>query len=136
MGVEHLARTPLDQMSTGEVRRVLIARALVTGPEALVLDEPTTGLDVVARHCFLEMVREIARAGTTLILVTHRVEEIVPEIRRVVLLQRGRVAVAGEKRATLTAVNLTRVFGAAITLDERDGFYTAALASGAVTIRR
>ena len=123
MGVAHLGDTTLDRMSTGEARRVLIARALVTSPEALLLDEPTTGLDLVVRYQFLESIREIARQGTTLILVTHRVEEIIPEIQSIVLLRRGRVAAAGPKAATLTSANLTAVFEAPISLAETAGFY-------------
>jgi iron complex transport system ATP-binding protein len=123
MGVAHLGGATLDRMSTGEARRVLIARALVTSPEALLLDEPTTGLDLVVRYQFLESIREIARQGTTLILVTHRVEEIIPEIESIVLLRRGRVAAAGPKATTLTGANLTAVFGAPISLTETAGFY-------------
>ncbi len=77
-GCTHPRAKPLNEMSAGERRRVLIARALVTRPEALVLDEPTTGLDFVARYRFMESIRRLARDGTTLILVTHHVEEIVP----------------------------------------------------------
>jgi iron complex transport system ATP-binding protein len=77
VGAAHLASKPLSEMSTGERRRVLIARALVTRPAALLLDEPTTGLDLVARHRFMESVRALARGGTTTIIVTHHVEEIV-----------------------------------------------------------
>ena len=88
MGASHLARRWLDELSSGEARRVLLARALVTSPRALVLDEPTTGLDLAARHDFMERVRQIARDGTTLILITHHIDEIVPEIERVVLLRR------------------------------------------------
>jgi iron complex transport system ATP-binding protein len=127
MGVAHLAGTTLDRMSTGEARRVLIARALVTSPEALLLDEPTTGLDLVARYQFLESVREVARRGTTLILVTHRVEEIIPEIETVVLLKGGRVAAGGPKAVTLTGANLTAVFGASISLTESGGYYAGAV---------
>ena len=127
MGVAHLAGTTLDRMSTGEARRVLIARALVTSPEALLLDEPTTGLDLVARYQFLESVREVTRQGTTLILVTHRVEEIIPEIETVVLLKGGRVAAAGPKAATLTGASLTAVFGAPISLTESGGYYVGAV---------
>ncbi len=123
--VAHLADTPMHAMSTGEARRVLIARALVTNPRALVLDEPTTGLDIVARRQFLETVRGIARGGTTLVIVTHRVEEIVPEIQQVVLLRRGYVVAAGPKAATLTVANLTRAFGAEVALEEANGFYSA-----------
>lgn len=125
MGVAHLKDARLNEMSTGEVRRVLIARALVTEPRALVLDEPTTGLDLVARQRFLEDVRRIARQGTTIVLVTHRVEEIIPEIGRIVFLRRGRVAAAGAKRSTLTAANLSAVFEAPITLQEAGGYFYA-----------
>jgi iron complex transport system ATP-binding protein len=71
--------------------------------------------------------REIARQGTTLILVTHRVEEIIPEIESVVLLRRGRVAAAGPKATTLTGANLTAVFEAPITLTETGGYYAGAV---------
>ena len=99
MGASHLAGRWLDEMSSGEARRVLLARALVTSPRALVLDEPTTGLDLVARHDFMERVRQIARDGTTLILMTHHIDEIIPEIERVILLQAGRImAVRPEAR--------------------------------------
>jgi len=127
MGVGHLAGTAIDRMSTGEARRVLIARALVTDPEALLLDEPTTGLDLVVRYQFLESIRDVARQGTTLMLVTHRVEEIIPEIESIVLLKRGRVAAAGPKTTTLTSANLTAVFEAPITLTESGGYYAGAV---------
>ena len=68
----------------------MLARVLATAPRALVLDEPTTGLDLGTRHSFMELVRGIARAGTTLVLITHHIEEIVPEVERVILLQEGR----------------------------------------------
>jgi len=130
MGVSHLAHRRLNEMSNGEARRVLLARALVTSPRALVLDEPTSGLDLVARHDFMERVRQIARPSvgrtdTTLILVTHHVEEIVPEIERVILLGDGRVAAAGPKRSVLTAERLSDLFQAPITLEEREGYYYA-----------
>jgi iron complex transport system ATP-binding protein len=125
MGVSHLARRRLNEMSSGEARRVLLARALVSSPRALLLDEPTTGLDLVARHDFMERVRQVARDGTTLILVTHHIEEIVPEIERVILLREGRIAADGPKRSVLTADRLTTLFNAPITLDENDGYYYA-----------
>lgn len=121
----HLADRRLDEMSTGEARLVLIARALVTRPRALVLDEPTTGLDIVARGRFLLMMRRIAVEGTTILLVTHHVEEIVPEIERVVLLQRGKVAGDGPKAVMLTAERLGALFEAPVTLDRVDGYYYA-----------
>jgi iron complex transport system ATP-binding protein len=121
----HLARKMMDEMSTGEARRVLIARALVTSPRALVLDEPTSGLDVVSRHRFLQQVENVGRSGTTLIFVTHHVEEIVPSVGRVILLKAGRVAFDGSKREMLTAAKLSDVFGAPVSVDERDGHYYA-----------
>jgi iron complex transport system ATP-binding protein len=123
MGVAHLARRRLNEMSTGEARRVVLARALVTEPKALVLDEPTTGLDLVARHDFTERVRQIARDGTTLILITHHIEEIVPEIQRVVLVREGRIADAGPKHDILTSARLSRLFNAPIVLEEEDGYF-------------
>jgi iron complex transport system ATP-binding protein len=123
MGVPHLARRRLNEMSSGEARRVMLARALVTGPRALILDEPTTGLDLVARHGFMERVREIARAGTTIILITHHVEEIVPEIERVVLLRQGRIVGDGAKASMLTPERLSHVFGAPLQVEPAGGFY-------------
>ena len=105
-------------MSSGEARRVLLARALVTSPRALVLDEPTTGLDLVARHDFMERVRQIAREGTTVILITHHIDEIIPEIERVMLLRAGRIAAAGPKASVLTAERLSGLFDAPIALDK------------------
>ena len=125
MGVSHLAHRRLNEMSSGEGRRVLLARALVTSPRALVLDEPTSGLDLVARHDFMERVRQIARDGTTLILITHHIEEIIPEIEQAILLRDGRVAAAGPKRSVLTAERLSDLFEAPIRLEENDGYYYA-----------
>jgi iron complex transport system ATP-binding protein len=119
----HLAGATLDTMSTGEARRVLIARALVHQPKALVLDEPTRGLDLVAQHAFMERVREVAREGTTILLVTHHADEIIPEIARVILFQRGRVAYDGPKSDVLTAERLGQVFGARLAIDEAAGYY-------------
>lgn len=121
----YLAERTLDQMSTGEVRRILIARALAHDPQALMLDEPTAGLDLVARHRFLQTVRGLAQSGKTIILVTHRLEEIIPEIEQVVLLRDGRVQCAGPKPAILTAANLSALFQAPVEVGRTDGYYTA-----------
>ena len=123
MGAAHLAQRLMNEMSSGEARRVLLARALVTNPRALVLDEPTTGLDVIGRHQFMERVRDIAREGTTLILITHHVEEIIPEIERVILLSRGRIAGDGPKRTLLTDARLSDVFGGKMRIESREGYY-------------
>jgi iron complex transport system ATP-binding protein len=120
----HLAARRMDEMSTGEVRRVLIARALVHDPEALVLDEPTTGLDAVARHEFLEQLGRLGRAGTTLVVITHHPEEILPEIGRVILLRRGRVAAAGSPAEVLTSELVSGVFESPVRLERIDGRYS------------
>jgi iron complex transport system ATP-binding protein len=123
LGAAHLAGKRLDHMSTGEARRVLIARALVRTPDALVLDEPTTGLDVVARHQFMERVRTIARNGVTIILVTQHLDEIFPEVERVVLIHQGHVADDGPKDAVLRGQPIQAAFGAPLVVDLHDGYY-------------
>lgn len=117
VGATQLADRPLLNLSTGERRRVLIARALVHRPGALVLDEPTTGLDVGAAAAFLRTIRGLAAAGITIILVTHHVEEIIPEIRHAILFQGGRVFGQGDCEAMLTAENLGRLFGVRVEVD-------------------
>lgn len=125
VGATHLASRTLDRMSSGEARRVLLARVLASSPRALVLDEPTTGLDLVARHGFMERVRRIARDGTTTILVTHHIEEIFPEVERVILLRGGRIAADGPKREVLTERALGEVFDFPVTLEEAGGYFHA-----------
>ena len=123
MGMAHMAGASLGTMSTGEARRVLIARALVHRPRLLVLDEPTRGLDIVAQYRFMEQVRAVARLGTTLLLVTHHIEEIVPEIERVMLLWRGTLAFDGPKAEALTADRLSRTFGAPLEVTSAGGYF-------------
>ncbi|PPT67080.1 ABC transporter ATP-binding protein [Xanthomonas arboricola] len=108
------------ELSAGETRRVLIARALVNRPQALLLDEPSTGLDLVARQHLLDTMRHLARQGITLILVTHHIEEIVPEIARVILLRAGTVVADGARDALLTDASLSDVFGGPVRV-QRDG---------------
>lgn len=132
-GAGALADRPVHRMSTGEVRRVLIARALVHEPDVLVLDEPTAGLDLVARHDFLRQMSAFARQGTTVVLVTHHLEEIIPEIDRVVLLSEGAVAADGSPADVLTSETLSRAYGAPVTVRERDGRYALDLRAGAGT---
>ncbi|MES2461127.1 MAG: ATP-binding cassette domain-containing protein [Armatimonadota bacterium] len=105
-----LAQKPMGEMSTGEARRVLIARALAPNPPALLLDEPTTGLDLTTTHRFLETIRRVIAAGKTVLLVTHHTEEIVPEIERVILLRNGSVFRDGSKEQVLTSDALSALF--------------------------
>jgi iron complex transport system ATP-binding protein len=125
VGAAALADRRLHEMSSGEARRVMLARVLVTAPRALVLDEPTSGLDLAARHGFLEQVRAVARAGTTLLLITHHPEEIVPEIGRVLFLKDGRLVADGPPAAMLTSAGLSALFATPVAVDLVDGYYYA-----------
>ena len=89
----------------------------------LLLDEPTTGLDFVARQGFMESVARLARAGATVIIVTHHIEEVIPETRRVVLLSEGRIAFDGPPEAALTAERLGAIYGAALEVGKSGGYY-------------
>src|SRR5262252_6058037 len=91
LGIVHLAERPVAEMSSGEAKRTLIARALVHDPQTLLFDEPSNALDIGAQIQLRETMRELARAGLSILLVTHHVSEIIPEIERVVLLQDGRI---------------------------------------------
>jgi iron complex transport system ATP-binding protein len=126
----HLAAKPLTEMSAGEKRRVLIARALVTKPDVLLLDEPTTGLDLVARHRFMESVRRLATAGTTIVLVTHHVEEVVPEMERLILLREGRVTDDGPREQVLNAERLSAAFGAVLAVERAGSYYHVRVDTG------
>ena len=101
LGVGSLKDRRFAEMSTGEQRRCLLGRALVHEPTALVLDEPTSGLDLTATFHYLDLVRANIRKGKTLLLVTHHIHEIPPEVKRVVLLKQGKILQDGEKRAVL-----------------------------------
>ena len=120
-----LAARKVAELSTGELRRVLIARALVNRPQAVLLDEPTTGLDLVAQHAFLQLLRELAGQGITLVLVTHHLEEIVPEIDRVILLHAGRVLADGTRAQVLTSELLSHAYGGPLRVCQQDGVYSA-----------
>lgn len=128
----HLAERPIAELSTGEARRVLIARAIAHRPKALLLDEPTTGLDLAAQAHFLATLRSLARAGTTLVLVTHHVEEIVPEIERVILLRGGRVLADGAPDEVLRPDALSLAYGMPIAIArDRDGQWHATVGRNA-----
>jgi iron complex transport system ATP-binding protein len=125
IGIGHLAAREMATLSTGEARRVLIARALVHEPRALFLDEPCGGLDPGTRRQFLETLRSLARGGTTLIMVTHHIEEILPEIDHVVTIKDGAVTGDDRKARLLDAARLGALFEAEVTLDCADGWYAA-----------
>lgn len=127
VGATSLAGRSMASLSTGEARRVLIARALVHRPRALLLDEPCAGLDMASRRHFMESLRVLARGGVTLVLVTHHVEEIVPEIDHVVLLRDGQVLEQGRKATTLTDAALSATFGVPIEVSRHAAYYAASL---------
>ncbi len=123
--ITHLASHRTDQMSSGEIRRVLIGRALVHEPRALILDEPTAALDLRAVRDFREVLRKITRAGTMLVLVTHHLPDIIPEISRVVLMKNGQVFRDGPKEDVLGSSSLSQLFDMPIEVIQRDGYYSA-----------
>ena len=123
LGIGILAERRMDTLSTGEARRALIARALVHDPPVLVLDEPCDGLDPSATHHVLQTIRGLAAAGRSLLLVTHHVDDIVPEIERVVLLRDGEIIHDGPKEQALTSGRLSALYGISVHLEQRDGWY-------------
>ncbi len=122
LGLADLAARPYGQLSDGQRRRLLLARALVHGPEVLVLDEPTNGLDLKAKHQLLAILRELAHAGTTLLLVTHQIEAILPEISRCVLLREGKVVGDGPAAQLLQDAPLSALFATPLRVCEANGY--------------
>jgi len=120
-----LANRWLDELSSGEARRLLIARALIHNPDTLLLDEPTTSLDVIALHEVRHQLRVLAGAGVGLLLVTHHLDDIIPEIERVLILRGGKIVLDGPKAEVLTSDRLSETFGVRVDVLQRDGFYHA-----------
>ena len=121
--ISHLADRPVCEMSSGEARRVLIARALVHKPGALLFDEPCNSLDLSAQQSLRQTMRALAKSGTAIILVTHELADIVPEIGRVVLMNRGQIVADGPKEEILQVERLGALFGARVEVARRDGYY-------------
>jgi len=131
--LDHLAERTFGTLSDGEQKRVQIARAVMTDPELLLLDEPSASLDLGAREELLALLSGYAQAPTTpaMVMVTHHVEEIPVGFTHVMLLRDGQTVATGPIAETLTAENLTATFGAEILLTEVDGRYSARAAAGA-----
>ena len=125
MGIAHLADRVFTAMSAGEQRRCLLARALVNDPPTLLLDEPTVSLDLRAAFELISVLRELLREGRTLVLVTHHLDEIPPEIEWVVLLERGRVMAEGHRDVMLADEPLSKLFGVPLHVVHADGFCRA-----------
>jgi iron complex transport system ATP-binding protein len=119
----HLADRFMDEISSGEARRILIGRALVHDPLALLLDEPSNSLDLHATLELRDVLRKLAQSGIGIVMVTHHLPDIIPEIDRVILLKNGRVFADGNKQQLLTAERLTRLFGLQLELARRHGYF-------------
>jgi iron complex transport system ATP-binding protein len=130
LGCRALVDRAFGTLSEGERKRVQIARALMTDPELLLLDEPAAGLDLGAREALLRRLSRLARdpAAPAMIMVTHHVEEIPIGFTHALLLKAGRVVAAGPLAAVLTAPLLSTAFGLPLAVDGRDGRWTARLA--------
>ena len=121
---KHAHKMPSD-LSGGMIKRVALARALAMDPPLLLLDEPTAGLDLVARQHFLELMRSLAQRGITLVLVTHHIEEIIPEIDRVLLLRDGAVCADGDRAGSLSEAQLSHAFGGPVQVRQEGEYYGA-----------
>jgi iron complex transport system ATP-binding protein len=128
LGADYLRGRYVGEMSAGEKRRVMIARALVHRPQTLLLDEPSNALDLAAQRDLREILREVAigsstRRGTGLVMVTHHLADILPEIDRVIMMRAGRIVGDGPKRELLQAGRLRELFGVDLELTERNGYW-------------
>ena len=133
----HLTEKLVGEMSAGEQRRIMIARALVqsgsapdhadaqSSPDMLLLDEPSNALDLAAQRDLRQLLRNLARQGTGILLITHHIADIIPEIDRVLLLSHGRILADGPKAELLTEPRLSSLFGTDVHLTHREGFYHA-----------
>lgn len=110
LGIGDLADRDVMTLSSGQARRVLIARALVHNPETLVFDEPCSGLDPEGMHYVRSAMRKLAQIGKGIILVTHYPEDVIPEISRVVLLKNGKIFNDGAKREMLSSAQMSELF--------------------------
>lgn len=130
IGAENLREKPVGQMSAGQQRRIMIGRALAGASldgevQMLLLDEPSNALDLAAQHDLREMLRGLAQRGVTIVLITHHIADILPEIDRVIMMREGRIVADGKKSELLTEKKLGQMFGREITLTERHGYWNA-----------
>lgn len=121
--VEHLKDRPMFEMSSGEARRFLIGRAIIHDPKVLILDEPTNGLDLRATHHFKKMIRKIVHSGASVILVTQNLQDIIPEVSRVVLMKGGRIVKDGPKKDILTQQGIRSLFNVPVEVRQRNGYF-------------
>ena len=120
--IEHLADKYVEEMSTGELRKCIVARALIHEPKAFVLDEPTVGLDIKAQINFIKMLKKLS-SQASIILVTHHLEEIFEEIGNVALIYNNTIYKSGKKEEILTNDNLSEIFDTKLSIREKNGRY-------------
>jgi iron complex transport system ATP-binding protein len=133
VNAESLRSTLVGEMSAGQQRRIMIGRAMAgTSSEIeegsvqmLLLDEPSNALDIAAQQDLREMLRGLAHRGTAILLITHHIADILPEIDRIVMMHSGRIVADGSKEELLTEHQLHKLFGREIALVERDGYWNA-----------
>ena len=125
LSISDLQDRVFSSMSTGEQRKFLLARSLVNDPAVVVFDEPTSGLDMSTCFQYLEIIRELISMGKKVVLVTHHVHEIPPEVTRVILLKEGEIIDDGNKDEILTNTNLTNLFDWPIKVIKENGYYQA-----------
>lgn len=112
----------VSEMSTGQLRRCIIGRALIHNPKAFILDEPTVGLDIKAQNNFIKLIQKISE-NSSIIIVTHHIEEIFPEITHVALVHENTIFMQGKKEDILNSENLSRIFEIKIDLQNENGRY-------------
>ena len=125
VAAEDLREVLVGEMSAGQQRRVMIGRALAGSGEMLLLDEPSNALDLAAQHDLRETLRGLARAGTAILMITHHVSDILPEMERVVMMREGMIVADGGREELLTGERLSGLFGREIRMAERDGILFA-----------
>ncbi|AEI41501.1 ABC transporter ATP-binding protein [Paenibacillus mucilaginosus] len=117
VGLKHLDMQPMSTLSQGERRKVMLARALMTRPSILIMDEPCAGLDLYERERLLANINELAAQSMTIIYVTHHIEEIIPLFTHVLLIEEGRVLAAGPKQEVLTEQHLEKAFRVPLSIE-------------------
>ena len=125
VGAQDLRDVLVGEMSAGQQRRVMIGRALAGSGEMLLLDEPSNALDLAAQHDLRETLRGLAQAGTTILMITHHVSDVLPEMGRVVMMKEGQIVADGRRGDLLAAERLSGLFGRGIRMAERDGILFA-----------
>ena len=132
MGIDDLLDRTIENLSLGEMRRALIARALVTKPDLLVLDEPMTGLDIVMKSKFRAMFDILISRGVSIVMITHDLTDIPATVRRVVMVKDGRVFADGDKEELLTDSKVSELYGESIKVESQNGIYRMRLADDVI----